>query len=98
MHTQSNEETKRYNHMTLHSDHCKIMAIEIEPTEGSCYRVKWKLPNGEWNRIAFATGSLLAANLLTTELRAGLRDLLSGDLLDEGLVSNGDPCPVTNVL
>lgn len=72
--------------------------IETIQETGGGYKIKWMLPDGTWNQIAFMTNSLEVAEGLVAGLKAGLYDLNTGDLLSEGVVSNIDPCPATNVL
>ena len=72
--------------------------IETHQSSDRTFRVRWTLPDGSWNQVAFMTPSFRTAEKLTAELKAGLRDLTTGELLDEGTVSGSIPCPTADVL
>lgn len=90
MHTQLNEGTKMAGQVPK--------LIETHQQPDGTFKVKWMLPDGQWNQVAFATPSLDTACKLEAELKAGLRDLITGDVLDEGTVSGSVPDPPANVL
>lgn len=72
--------------------------IETHQLPDCTFRVKWMLPDGQWNQVAFMSPSLDTAQRLEAELKAGLRDLETGELLSEGVVPVINPCSATDIL